>query len=471
MRAPWILAVWLAACGAGEKEAGGGPGDPTRPFRRWPDDTRIAFRLPAPSDVAARPEAFQAFVRALNGDAANATGFLFGAEAMEGVAPGASPFAALTAGGWLRALPAGDMAALNRSLAARPPEALAQEIDGFLVLSRDARSGGGVEPPLPQGDLALRVRHHPLLAFLATAGDVLEAGLVLGSGGFDARARLEPGPGSPTAALLAGARDGEGGLLDFLPPSLVLRVETTFAPTFLASPVAKGLARHAGFAEEGDRIVAERLLREALTGADPATGIAFGFEARGGEISFVVVARDAAGPASPILAKLREQERSSFGPLVLDRRDAPKGLLGWSLWIAQATPTLEDLPELLWGTVGGLSDEAKGLPLAYASCDGWSILAGGPRADALAHATKSRFEGGSTRTAAGVELFQLRDRGEGDYVLGIAFEPPLEGVPAADRAALGAAFGAGEGARGTRAVAAAGFRAGGGLTLLVRALY
>jgi hypothetical protein len=426
----------------------------------------------APAAASARQDAVAALVRALGYEGTRPSAFLYGADTVEGVAPGTTPWAAITAsGGWMRVLRAGDMAALRRAFRDLPPDVVAQETDGFLVTFRGTLPGAGVEPPLPPGELALRVRHHPLLAAVAESGDVLEAGVDLGSGGLDARGRLIPGPSSPTKGLLDRAAPGAGGLLDFLPAGTFLRIETTLPSVFPAAAVARRLARHVGFQEERDRVVVERFLREALTGADPKTGLAIGCEARGGELTVVVVARDADSAVSPILKKLRSDERSSFGPLVLDRREAPKGLVGWDAWVAQAQPQIEDLPECLWSAVDRLADESKGVPVAYSAFGGWSVVAAGPRADALAKAARSRLEGGAARSPGAEELRRLRDSGEGDYVLGVVVEAGAAELPAADLAALRALFGDAEGARGPRAVAVAGFRASGGLDLRVRVLY
>jgi len=472
MRARWLLAFLLASCA---EEGGSAPPAPpataARDFARWPADTTIAIRLPPPAAVAAEPDGALGLMHML-GREGTPSAFLFGAATTEGMARDSAPLAALTAsGGWIRALFATDMASLRRAFAALPPDVVAQETDGFLVLFRGTLPARGVEPPLPPGDLALRVHHHPLLAAVAESADVLEAGIDLGRAGFEVRAHLAPGPSSPTSDLLARASAGEGGLIDYLPPSTFLRIETTLPRAFAAAGVARRLARHAGFAEEGDRVIVERLLREALTGADRKTGLVIGVEAEGGELSVVVVARDADGAASPILKKLRSDERSSFGPLVLDHRAASGGLVGWFAWIAQAQPELKDLPECLWGAVDRLSDESKGLQVAYAAFDGWSVVAFGPRADRLAAATRARLEGGSSRTTGASELRLLREEGEGDYVIGVIVEPgPME-LPAADLAALKAAFGGSEGARGPAAFAAACFRRESGLEILARAYY
>jgi hypothetical protein len=429
------------------------------------------LRLPPPGSVAASPDGATALLRALGRDATAPAAFLYGAAAPEGLAPEAPPHVALTAsGGWMRVARTADMAAARRAFEGGGGDVVVQEAGDLLVTFRGTLPGAGVEAPLPDGDVALRIRHHALLSALAEPGDSLEAGIDLGGAGLDARARLVPGPGSPTADLLARAVPGEGGLIDYLPPSTFLRVETTFHPAFLAAAAARRFARHLGLAEAKDRIVAERLLRETLTGADPATGLAIGVEARDGEVSVVVVARDAQGAASPILAKLRSDGRSSYGALVLDRRESAAGH-GWFAWAAQAVPSLDDLPECLWGFVDLLSDEAKGLPVAYAAFDGLSVVAIGPGADALAAATRARLEGGSSRTPGAAELRRLRESRTGEYVIGVVVEPGPAALPAADLEAFRASLGGIEGARGTAAFAAAGFRSEGALEILARAFY
>jgi len=467
-----LLLCLLASCGDGDEPEAPQPEPRERAFARWPADTTIAFRLPPPAAVEAAPEAVAALQRALGHGGVSPSAFLYGADSTAGIAPDSAPWAVLTAsGGWMRALRAADMASLRAAFAGLPSEVVAQETDGFLVLFRGTRPADGVEPPLPAGELAMRVRHHPLLAMVAESGDLLEGALVLGTAGFDADGRLVPGPSSPTADLLRGATPAEGGILDYLPSNTFLRVETTIPRVFAAAGAARWLARHVGFSEEKDRVIAERLLREALTGADPKAGLTIGVEAHGGGISVVVAARDAEGAPSPILAKLFNDARSSFGPLVLDRRDAPGGLDGWFLWVAQAKPELQDLPECLWGTVDLLSDESKGLPVAYAAFDGWSVVAFGPRADALAFDTRARLEGGSSRTPGAAELHRLRESGKGDYVIGVVVEPGAADLPPADRTALSAAFGGSEGAPGVAALAAACFRESDALRILVRTYY
>ena len=139
--------------------------------------------------------------------------------------------------------------------------------------------------------------------------------------------------------------------------------------------------------------------------------------------------------------------------------------------MAQAQPELEDLPECLWGAVDLLSDESKGVSVAHAAFGGWSVVAVGPRADQLARATKSRLSGGSSRSPGGEELRRLRGEGRGDYVIGVVVEAGVMDLPLADLAAVRAAFGGSEGARGPRAIAVAGFRADAALDLLARVLY
>ncbi|HEX5138591.1 MAG TPA: hypothetical protein VFY93_16585 [Planctomycetota bacterium] len=469
---PWFLACLLAACGGDARPAppsAGGAEDAMAGFARWPADTVVLLRLPSAARLQAAGEGFAGLLRALGREATAPAEALYGIASPDGLARKAPPYAALTAsGGWMRVLPASDMPALRRSLAPGA-DVVAQETDDRLVLFRGTLPGNAVEAPLPGGDVAIRVRHHPLLAAVAESGDVLEAAIDVGGAGFDARARLVPGPDSPTRDLLARAVPGEGGLLDYLPPTTFLRVETTLEPVFLAAGMARRLARHLGAAEAKDRTIVVRVLREALSGADPATGLAIGVEARGGEASVVVIARDAEGAPSPILKKLCAEERSTYGALVLDRRASPAGH-GWFAWVAHAAPALEDLPECLWSAVDLLSDEAKGLPVAYAAFDGWSVVAFGPRADALAVATRERLTAGSSRTAGADELRRLRESRGGDYVFGVVVEPGAD-LPAADLRAAVASLGGIEGAPGAKAFAAAGFRTPDALEFLARAYY
>lgn len=480
MRARLLLGLLLAAaCGEATAPPPSGPPVPARPpadefLDHLPAGVALTMRLPSAAAVEERPEAMAALLRACGHGAASPRSAFFAVDRPEGIDPDRAPGLALTAaGGWVHYLPAGDKGALNRALQGRGGKASVRELDRWIVLSRVGHGAGEFrEDPLPVGDLALRVRHHPLLKLLGQTGDVVELGLRIGPGGVDLAGRLVPGGSGGTAAMLADARPGAGGLVDYIPSGLALRIETTLPPTLLATFLTRRLILHGGVEAPDDRVLLERFLREVLTGTDPDSGYALGLEFKGGKASFVVVGEAGPGPASPILAKLQRDERSSYGALVLDRRDAPDGLLGWYAWIADAKPKLDGLPECGWGWVDGLAHEEKGLLLAYARWQRWFVVAGGPRADLLARAVRSRVARGANRSLGSFLLLDLCQRGGGDYVLGAVFAAVgLDGLPPADRRALGAMFHAGADAQAPRALAVAGFRADGALVLTGRALY
>jgi hypothetical protein len=433
-----------------------------------PPDASVVARLPSVRTAQEDPAATAAFLRMLG------RGGLHGPSGDAGLDPAAAPgLAGTPSGGWVHYLPAADRAALHRALGARAPDVVIREEGPYVIVSGGgAAAARGEDPPLLPGALSLRVRHHPLLAALAQPGDVLEIALAFAAGGFDLHGRLLPAPEGPTAEALRGARVLRGGLLDFIPGSLGLRVETSLAPALLAPWLARRVAVHASIREEADRVLLERLLREALTGADPEGGLAFGIEAREGGISFVALGRTAAGPPSPVLARIRRQSRTSFGPLVLDARDA-EGITGLQAWIAEGQPALEGLPEAAWPLAASLcGGEEGGLPIAFLDPEGWWVLGAGPRADVLARDVARRLREGSRRSTGAALLDAARERGGGDYVLGaVAAHEGLRDLPAADRAALGAAFGALPDAKPPQVVALAGFRQDGALALEGRAAY
>lgn len=472
MRARWLL-VLLTACG----EEGPGPAAATPPpvdafLRMLPPDVSVVVRLPSVRAAKEDPGAVAALLGMLGRGAPHAV--LHGSAEAAGLDPDASPgLAATPSGGWVHYLPAADKAALHRALGPRAADVVVREEGPWVIVS----GGGAVaarfeDAPLLPGALSLRVRHHPLLAAVAQPGDMLEAAFTLAGGGFDVHGRLVPAPDGTTAELLRDARAFRGGLLDFLPGSLGLRAETALPPAMLATWLARRAAVHASIREEADRIVLERLLREALTGADPEAGVAFGVEAREGSLSFVALGRVAGGPTSPVLARVRRERRSAFGPLVLDARDG-EGVTGFHAWIAEGRPALEGLPEAAWPLAAALcGGEEGGLPLAFLEQEGWWVFGGGPRADLLVRDAARRLRQGSQRSPGSASLQTVRERGRGDYVLGIVAERGgLLGLPAADRAALAAALGALPDARAPEAVAVAGFRRDGAIAIEGRALY
>ena len=436
-----------------------------------PHGVFLSMRLPPAARVEEEPEVFRLLLRAFGREVSPNAAF-FGAEEPEGIDRMQGPGLALAAGGaWVHYLPAKDKSALNRAVRERARELAVREESHWVILSKGGKGAGTFqEAPLPAGDLALRVRHHPLLALVAQPGDTLELGIAVGGGGFNFRGRLRTRPESATRACLAEAHAGEGGLLDYIPSSLALRIETTLPVTPLAGFVTRRLAVHCGL-NYADRVLAERFLRETLTGIDPETGIALGLEFREGTASFVALARLGPGPASPILKKLRREGRSSFGALILDQREAPAGLVGWVAWLANAEPQLEGLPQSLWGWVGELADEERGMLFAHARWGKWLIVGGGPRADILVRAVRTKVATGTNRSKGSFALFHLREKGR-EYVFGAVFAGSgLDGLPPDDRAALAAVLGARPEARAARAIAVAGFRDGDDLSLEGRALY
>jgi len=478
MRACHLL-CWLcvaSACGDATDPA---PPPPVRApadefLSHLPQGVALTMRLPSATAVERRPEAFAALLRACGRETTSPRAVFFAVDRPEGIDPEQGPgFAMLPSGGWVHYLPARDKSALNRALQGRTGAVSVRELNRWVVLSRVGLGAGDFEEkPLPAGDFALRVRQHPLLKLLGQTGDVLELGVRLGLGGFDLAGRIVPGGSGGTAAALADARPGAGGLVDYIPSGLALRVETTLPPTLLASFLTRRVIAHGGIEGSDDRVQLERFLREALTGIDRNTGYALGIDFKGGKASFVVVGEAGPGAASPILAKLQRAVRSSYGALVLDEREAPDGLLGWYAWVADATPKLDGLPECSWGWIDGLAHEERGLLLAYARWRRWFIVAGGPRADLLARAVRSKVARGANRSRGSFALLDLRQQGDGDYVVGAVFAAAgLDGLPPADRQALSAMFHAGATAQAPRALALAGFRKDGALTLTGRALY
>lgn len=479
MRAHHLLGwLFLAAAACGDAPAPAPPAPGSAPADEFlshlPRGVAVSMRLPSAAAVERRPEAFSALLRACGRDRTSPRAVFFAVDRPEGIDPERGPGFALTStGGWVHYLPARDKGALNSALQSRAGDVSVRELNRWIVLSRIGQGAGDFkEGALPEGDLALRVREHPLLRLLGQTGDVLELGLRLGPGGLDLAGRVVPGGSGGTAAALAAARPGPGGLIDYIPSGLALRVETTLPPTLLASFLTRRTVAQCGVEAPDDRVLLERFLREVATGIDGDTGYALGLDFKGGRASFVVVGAIGPGPPSPILAKLQRDERSSYGALVLDEREAPDGLIGWYAWVADAAPKLDGLPECTWGWINGLASEERGMPLAYARWRRWFIVAGGPRADLLARAVRSKVARGPNRSRGSFALLDLRLEGSGDYVLGaVVAAAGLDGLPPEDRKALAAMFFAGPTAQAPRAIALAGFRRDGALALTGRAGY
>ncbi len=467
------MPLLLAACGGG-----GPPPAPAAPsawpvdgfLRLLPEAPSLVVRLPTAQGLAETPLAHAALLRMLG-----RPGLV---ETVEGLAAARAPGYALFPGGAsARYLPAADKSVLNRALSALATRVAIREEGDWVVLeegapARPAKDASGGDP-LPPGDLALRVHHHPLMQLFASPGDRLDLGLALADGGIEFRGRFRPAPEGESARLLREGRPAAGGLLDLLPGSLALRVETGLPPVAFASFAASRLAVHCGVKERADRVLLERLLREALSGSDAGGGLAFGLEILGGEVGFVLLGRLGAGPPSPVLAKVRAGPRWSAGAWVVDRREV-SDLTALSLWVAGADPVLDGAPETAWPLIGALGDE-RGLPLAYGEVGDWFVFAGGRRADTLVRTVRQRLAGETTRSDGGSALTAMRElgkAGKGDYLIGIVYGGQgATGLAPADRGALPALFGATAAAVPPHCAAVAGFRDGDSLSLFGRLLY
>jgi hypothetical protein len=464
-----VLLLTLCACGSDPQPEN----DPSPTGEAWPIDGflrhlpqewSLVARLPAPA--AERP-AVDALGRALGRPE------LFAA--VEGLDPErAAGVVATPKGGWIRYYPAANKAQLNAALADQLRQAAHREEQDWVMLSYQGATAGSAEgEPLPPGDAALRLRYHPLVDAGFPAGDTLEAAVTLGPSGFEFSGRLIPTKRSATRRRVTAATPFDGDLVDLLPKSLALRVETTMPPVELAAFLTRRIATHGGIAADEDRVKIERFLREVLTGADTANGFAFGIEVHESGASFVATGKVAKGLDSPLLLGVRERSRSTIGPLVLDlRREVPGGVLGFVAWLIEPKPKLEGLPEAAWTLVGDLTSEDAGVPVAFAREDDWFVLAAGRRADRLTQLVRKSLRSGTSRSGASRALRAARARGEGDYVLGVAINTlGLRSLPLNDKGALRALLGAGAEATGVRVLGVAAFRDGEELRVEGRGLY
>ncbi|MGQ0612201.1 MAG: hypothetical protein ACT4PV_00410 [Planctomycetaceae bacterium] len=440
----------------------GGQGETAAGFLALvPADATTLVRFPPESAVRARPVDFQALLATFgrNGDAIQE----FCSEAAgKGIDPERPGGLALTPqGAWVRFLPALDKRTVALALRERVARGVGYREEGDFVLLTGGGAPGAPAPaaPLPSGDLALRVRHHPLLAQLFFPTDTLELGITCDPAGCLFEGRLLPGAQGATEEALAQAAHARAtNLLDLLPSWLPVRVETTLPPTFLAETVASHAAAHAGIKESKDREALVRFLREALTAFDAAGPFAFGVDVDKGAVSVVMTGTMAPGPPSPILNRLRTAERSSFGALILDKRARAPHALGFSAWLVDGVPSLDGLPESLWEMVTLLCDRARGLPVAYAERGDKIIIAAGTRADYLCDLTHRMVATGGDRSQPGWALYELVRNTVERYVLGAIVQGKvLAELPDADRRALAAALGASESAPAIGSLTVAGF--------------
>jgi len=340
------------------------------------------------------------------------------------------------------------------------------------VLGTGGAAAGTVEP-LPPGDLAIRVQHHALLDAIAQPGDRLELGITLHPRGLWAVGRLIPAVNSPTVEAVATARGAVFGRIDLLPAWMAIRIETTMAPTLLARAAARRIARHTGL-EEGDlRDNIERFLREAATAINPESGYAIGIDCKEGALTFAVVGHIAAGPASPVLAKLARDRRSSFGGLTLDGREVKgKSLRGFFAWVPQAKTNATGLPTTAVALLADLSDEDVSVPVTYAEAEGVAVVTAGKNADSVARKILKRVRDGMRSSSATAQIAAMQER-EGDSserIWGAAVSGRrLAGLASADIAALRAMFHCGEAATAPKLIVIAAFRRKAGATIGIRA--
>ena len=143
-------------------------------------------------------------------------------------------------------------------------------------------------------------------------------------------------------------------------------------------------------------------------------------------------------------------------------------------WTVEAAPELEGLPESVWPWIGDLSnsDEDGGVFLGYGMWEDRFIVAGGPRAYLLVQSVRRRLAAGTERSEAATQLRLARERGKGDYVLGIAIDGSrLNDLAESDRTALRRSFRAGASALVPSVISLAGFHHDGDLWLEGRVLY
>ncbi len=467
-----ILAV-AAACSNGDGNGdGGGDGGGTTttdaPFLSYlPTQVPVVLRLPAVDDLRAREKEFESLARVLGWSEGSLDAFFFDIEAQKGIDPARPAGMAVAAdGSWVRYLPAADKRLLSEAYRDRVAEGARYREEGDMVILSQGGEGPGTDEigALMAGDIGVHIRFHPLLGVLSHPTDTLDLGVTVEAGGLSLKGRLQPGAESPTNQAIEAAVPARGGLIELLPVSMGLRVETTLPATIFDGLVARRIAVAAGIKEEADRIVLIRLLREALTAVDRESGIAFGVDFEKGKASFAVVGKIAAGPPSRVLNKMRKGGRHVFGSLVIDseREDRmAKGILGFYAWVAQAELNVKGLPESLWDCARVLCDSSHGLGLAYTEHEGYFAFAAGEGADTLAQTIRRRLRGGPKRSRSAWMLHELRQASGREYVLGIiASGPGMAGAAAADRAALERIFGASSGSGAPRAVAVAVFREG-----------
>ncbi len=442
-----------------------------------PKNARVMARLPRPAMLSERPTEMAALFAALGWKGDPAT-VLYGVANADGIDAKRAPGWAVTAKGTrIRYFPVADQAKLNASLQPLRSAFELREKSRWTILETAAT--GDVAPQdtaLPPGDFAVRLHSHPLLTLLARPGDILDIGVTLHKSGLEFEGVVRAGATATQDDTWGRAEAGYGGVLVRLPGWLAVRAETTAPPTALAATIARRFAFHAGIKDGNDRLIIERLIREALSGAAQSEGVAFGIEIRGGQATCVVTG-SRVGDLSPTLEAMRNDDRSTFGPLVFDALNVAKDRNGWALWLVEPQPKLDGLPEAFWPMIAAATEgeDGPGLTIAYSEVDDQFAFAIGPRANALVTSMRKRMRNPGGERGAD-QLWYMQQRGAefkaGAYVAGVVISGQgIAELNATDRAALGHWFGAGKGAKPPQTIALAVFRDGLDLRLFGRVIY
>jgi hypothetical protein len=434
-----------------------------------PDDVVVTLRLPPQSALEADAESYRSLLGAL-GRSGSPASLFYGSETPGGLDPARAPGLAIGAsGGVVRYLPAKEKAILARALADAVGRGASYREEGdWVFLGEGGRGAGNARgEALPEGAMAIRVQGHRALGHLLHPLDRLEAGLRPTPNGFEFEGRLLAAANGSTADVLSEPLGSGGqGLVDCLAPTFFLRAEMALHPVALARPLATRIAAHAKLVDAKERAAVERLLREALTALDPATGVAIGLEFKAGQASLVLLGKEATGPPSPILNRIAQGGAQAVGPVRFASGETKPGVLPLLVWLAgEAEFAAEGLPDSFAALGAGLSDGDRPLDLCVRrSKEGWIAAGAGPRGALLAGDALRRATQGSARSASTEALRELRS-GPG-YVGGIVLAGAgLLEAAETDRAALRGWFGATESASAPAYVAVAAFAADRGLTL------
>ena len=454
MRNLFALIAVLAACGSEPETARNDAPPPDGFLALLPDNASVTVRVPPPGALGA----FERLARA----------FGHGTDAAYLVSSGLDPeragcIVATADGRWMRCVPAADRGQVNAELRELAGRVAVREAGEWTVLGTATEPAPEAAAPLPAGDVALRVVHHPLLNAVAEPGDRLELGATLLPGGVT-RDRPPRSPRgrttSPTADAFARAGDEVFGRIDLLPAWMAVRVETSIPPARLASNLARRIGRHAGLdaGDEVDNI--ERFLREAATALDASTGYAFGFDCKEGALRLAIVGRVADGPPSPVLARLSRDVQSEFGGLVVETRETnSKSRTGFHVWVPQAKPKTEGLPETAMGLFADLINGDVAVTIAHGQTEGIAVLTAGRDADSLARAILRTVREGMSRSSGGSHLVDMKQKREAPCVWSAIVAPRrLASLAASDRATLGAWLHAGDAPELPRVIAVGAFR-------------